>query len=358
MESALDNPSGIRNQAIAWRAGRGMKKQRPGDHIDPPIPARRGTGSKFCPIFRALYFRMGTKPRMAIAELMAALEANSEAFRSTNEALRELIALRPSMTDLDFERRAAELDAESTELEKRRQELMFAYRDARQRLELSRGQLSSDLEEHRFGADPEHFTDNPNIASFELEDPNPEATPPIRSQQILVSSGPITSAMAQSKPSRSQLLRQLCIRTIGTAFRIVSKSAAFTSNARQFLGADVLSNLNRSLVVTRIYRLGARSLVAIVLLIVALIGVGEKLGADHLIRRLDADQDGMISQQELEAATGGRLSYVVSTFFEAADKNRDGKLDKDELSRSGESLFWFMLGRSEAPAYRLRREDG
>ena len=296
---------------------------------------------------------------MTIAELMAALETNSEAFRSTNEALRELIALRPSMTDLDFERRAAELDAESTELQKSRQELMFAYRDARQRLRLSRGQRSCDLDGDRVGADGGHFRGNPNIASSELKDPTPEASPPIRSLQVLVGSGPIVSAIAQSKPSRSQLFQQLSIQMIGSAFRSVIKSVAFMSNAWRLLGGgDALSKLNRSLIVTRIYRLGACSLVGMLLLITALIGIGEKLGADHLIRKLDADQDGMISQQELEAATGERLSYVVSKFFEAADKNRDGKLDKHELSRSGESLFWFMLGRSDASAYRPRREDG
>jgi len=59
---------------------------------------------------------------------------------------------------------------------------------------------------------------------------------------------------------------------------------------------------------------------------------------------LDADHDGAISREELRTAIGGRLPYAICKLFKAVDTNHDGKLDKDELSRSEESLFWFLLG--------------
>jgi Sulfotransferase domain/EF hand len=232
-----------------------------------------------------------------------------------------------------------------------------------------------------------HFRGNPNFAMFELEDPKLGericaflGLPPISFPYV--NSGPIILAMAQLRSSRSQLFRQLCVQILRKAFgapplrtdcpgelpEVIAEYDAFRNSPsrlfRQFCSQIVRKSPSKgnpggvlSPVLLRgaipLFGSGLNRLFAIVLLGAVVMIVAEKLGADALIRQLDDDHDGMISREELNAATGGRLRYVVCKLFQAADKNHDGKLDRDELSRSEESLFWFFLHRSKADGSRV-----
>jgi hypothetical protein len=60
------------------------------------------------------------------------------------------------------------------------------------------------------------------------------------------------------------------------------------------------------------------------------------------IQQWDADHDGMINGDELKKATGGPFERLVDKLFQAADKNRDGRLDKDELSSVAEGFTWLL----------------
>jgi EF hand len=61
---------------------------------------------------------------------------------------------------------------------------------------------------------------------------------------------------------------------------------------------------------------------------------------DGFIQQWDVDHDGAISREELGKATGSRLSKVVDTLFQAVDKNRDGRLDTNELNGLAEMTQW------------------
>jgi hypothetical protein len=63
---------------------------------------------------------------------------------------------------------------------------------------------------------------------------------------------------------------------------------------------------------------------------------------DAFIRQWDLDGDGVIDRKELRQATGS--DYIVGRLFSSADKNHDGKLDRNEFRILGFEKLSLLIG--------------